>query len=302
MRQTHHYPSMIGESLIDALATHYSVSPSNLVVGGGSIALLQHTLNAYAGAGDEVIFAWRSYEAYPILVTVAGSRPVPVPLTADHKHDIDAILAAVTKRTAAIIVCNPNNPTGTVIDESELTRLLDAVPPHVLILLDEAYWEFNTTGVDGFVLAADRPNVVVLRTFSKAYGLAGARVGYLCADAAVAETIRAVAPPFGLSAPAEAAASAALQDQAHVDTMVARVIAERARLREGLAALDVPTPPTEANFVWLPLRDRGAALEEACISRGVSVRRFPEGVRVTVGQPEVGDAVIDAGRSLGRAD
>ncbi|MGO3210825.1 aminotransferase class I/II-fold pyridoxal phosphate-dependent enzyme [Brachybacterium sp. AOP42-C2-15] len=290
----HTYPSLTGTKLVTALAEHYDLNPDGVVVGAGSIALLQYALTAYAGAGSEVVHAWRSYEAYPILVSIAGAEGVEVPLDVDAVHDVDAMLAALTPATQAVIVCNPNNPTGTLLPPEELLRLIDGVPADVLVLLDEAYWEFTDRRTDGLKLVAERPNLAVFRTFSKAYGLAAARTGFMYAQPAVAEVVRAVAPPFGLSGPSEAAGVAALAEQGHVETVVAQVAAERERLRAGLAELGCGTPSSASNFVWIP--GAGEDFELAIIRRGVSVRRFAEGVRVTVGEPRVTDAILATAR------
>ncbi|MGX6447860.1 histidinol-phosphate transaminase, partial [Patulibacter sp. S7RM1-6] len=289
------YPSLLGEELAGDIARRLGVAPSQVVVGGGSIALLQQALAAYTGHGTEVVFGWRSYEAYPILVGAAGARAVPVPLDADATHDLEAMLAAITPETAAIIVCNPNNPTGTEVGGVALRAFLDRVPSDVLVLLDEAYREFGAGETDGVELLPRHPNLVVLRTFSKAYGLAGLRVGYLVASDAIADDVRAGALPFGVSLVAGAAARVAWADETHVDEIVRTVTDSRARLQAALAERGIPTPASGANFVWLPVGEDAPALERLCVEQGVSVRAFAgEGVRVTVGDPDAEDAVLRA--------
>lgn len=291
----HLYPTLFADDLVAALAERLAVPADAVLTGAGSLSLLQQVLTAYTGPGTEVVHAWRSYEAYPILIGIAGATAVPVPLDVRHRHDVDAMLAAVTPRTRAVLVCNPNNPTGTELTESEVRRLLDGVPSHVLVILDEAYREFATERVDGVALLREYPNVVVLRTFSKAYGLAGLRVGYAVADSAVAAPLHAAAPPFGLSAVAEAAACAALADATHTDRIVESVLTGRRHLRSGLADRGLETPASGANFVWIPVGPRAAALDAACVAHGVSVRTFAgEGVRVTVGDRDAEDAVLAA--------
>ncbi|MGW0174551.1 histidinol-phosphate transaminase [Rhodococcus sp. NPDC003322] len=297
----HRYPSLFGDDLVAALAARLAVPTEALHVGAGSLALLQQVLTAFTGPGTEVVHAWRSYEAYPILVGIAGATAVPVPLDTDHRHDVDAMIAALTPRTRAVLVCNPNNPTGTELSGAELRRLLDAVPRHVLVLLDEAYREFATGNddTDGVALLRDHPNLVVLRTFSKAFGLAGLRAGYLIGDPELVAHLHAAAPPFGLGAVAEAAACAALTDPDHTERVVAAARAGREHLRAGLAARGLETPRSGANFVWIPLDDGAAAFEAACVAQGVSVRAFPgEGVRVTVGERAAEDAVLAAADTL----
>lgn len=295
----HLYPTLQGDLLIADLSARLDVAPEQIVVGGGSLALLQHTLAAYTGAGTQVVHAWRSYEAYPILIGVVGAAPVAVELDATHTHDVDAMLAAITWATQAIIVCNPNNPTGTELPRSEIERLITSVPANVLVLLDEAYQEFATVDVDGLSLVRQYPNVVVFRTFSKAYGLAGLRAGYMIAHPEVADNVRAAAPPFGLSLLAEAGARAAWADTTHTDRIVNVVCEGREYLRAEAAKRGLQTPVSGANFVWFPVGSRAAELQDACVAQGVSVRAFDgEGVRVTVGDRDAEDAVLAAIDSL----
>lgn len=294
-RRAHRYPTLLGDDLVTAVSGELGVPPGCVAVGGGSLALLEHALLAYAGPGTEIVYPWRSYEAYPILVGVAGAAGVPVPLDDGYFLDADAMAAAITPRTSAVLICNPNNPTGTELPHARIEELIAWLPPHVLVLLDEAYREFSTAPVDGLALLRRYPNVVLLRTFSKAYGLAGLRAGYLVAAEPIADDVRTVSPPFGLSAVAEAAAVAALRDRAHTARVVAAVTASRTRLRAALASRGLDTPPSAANFCWLPVGDRATALEQACLAEGVSVRAFHgEGVRVTVGDPEAEAAVLRA--------
>ena len=291
----HLYPSLLGDALVADLAERLGVGTDQVVVGGGSIALLQQTLSAYTGFGTEVVYGWRSYEAYPILIGIAGATGVPVPLDAGAVHDLDALRAAITPATRVVLVCNPNNPTGTEVTPDALVRFLEQVPSHVLVVLDEAYREFAQHDTDGVELQRRFPNVVVFRTFSKAYGLAGLRAGYLIASPAIADNIRAASPPFGLSAVAEAGARAALRDTDYTARIIDVVRTGREHLRSGLAELGVATPESGANFVWIPVGERALELEAACVARGVSVRAFAgQGVRVTVGAREAEDAVLVA--------
>lgn len=293
--QAHLYPSLHGDSLIDAIATTLSIARDRIVVGGGSLAVLQQALAAYTGHGTEVVFAWRSYEAYPILVGIAGGTPVPVALGHDYTHDLEAMARAVTSRTRALIICNPNNPTGTERTEADIERLVASVPSDVLIILDEAYREFATTPVDSLAILDRHPNVAVFRTFSKAYGLAGLRAGYMIASAEIADNVRAASPPFGLSSVAEAAAVAAWSDAQHTEGIVGVVREGREFLRTSLADRGIATPVSGSNFVWIPWADALAGLEDACVRQGVSVRCFPgEGVRVTVGERDAELAVLAA--------
>lgn len=294
----HRYPDNMAAVLIGALAERLGVEPENIAVGNGSVSLCQELVLSACNDGDEVVFSWRSFEAYPVVTAVAGAKPVSVPNTPEHGHDLDAMLAAITDRTRVVFVCNPNNPTGALLGRAELERFIDAVPPQVLVALDEAYFEYTRPKpgaelADGVVLAAGRPNVVVLRTFSKAYGLAGLRVGYLVGDPSVIKVLNKVHTPFSVSSLAQQAAIASL---AAADERLARtdsVLAERDRVRTGLVDAGYPVPESYANFVWLPLGDRSAAFAEACAEAGVLVRPYADdGVRVTIGDPHENDAFL----------
>jgi histidinol-phosphate aminotransferase len=288
------YPSLGGEGLADDIAERLGLTTDEVVVGGGSIALLQQALLAFCREGDEVVYAWRSYEAYPILAGVAGATSVPVPLTTDHRHDLDAMLAP-SQQAKAVIVCNPNNPTGTQLTLAELTRFLLALPAHVLVLLDEAYFEFDDREIDGVRIFREFPNVAVFRTFSKAYALAGLRAGYMLANPEIADAVRATLLPFGVSAPAEAAARRAWASPERTVPVIRSVVVGRERLRSAIEQLGIHTPASSSNFVWLPIGQRSAELAATCAQQGVAVRAFDgEGVRVTVGSREAEDAVIAA--------
>jgi histidinol-phosphate aminotransferase len=204
---------------------------------------------------------------------------------------------AITDRTRMVIVCNPNNPTGTSVRRDELDRFLAAVPSDVLVVIDEAYREFVTDDLvpDAIETYGDRPNVVVLRTMSKAWGLAGLRVGFLVGQPEVAAAIRKVVTPFSTSLIAQAAAIAALDAEDEVIRRCALVVAERDRVTEALRKMSPDVPTSQANFVWLPLGDQSAAFAAACESRGIIVRAFqPDGVRVTIGTAEENDAFLAA--------
>jgi len=297
--QMHRYPDMGVLALRDTLAERYGIGADRIVTGCGSVALAESLVRSTCLPGDEVVFAWRSFEAYPIIAATSGATAVRVPNNADHGHDLAAMAAAVTDHTKLIFVCNPNNPTGTSLRRQELEQFLDSVPSSVLVVIDEAYREFVTDAEvpDGLTFA-DRPNVVVLRTFSKAWGLAGLRMGFLVAQPEVAAEIRKVITPFSSSAPAQAAAIAALKQEAEMRRRCDIVVSERERVLERVRKLVPETPSSQANFVWLPLGDGAVAFAQACEQRGVIVRPFAgDGVRVTIGTPEENDmflAVADA--------
>lgn len=291
------YPTLEGEPLIQALSARLGVEAEQIVTGGGSLAVLQQLLTAFAGPGREVVFAWRSYEAYPILVRLTGASDVPVPLDSGRRHDLPAMARAVNSNTAAVILCSPNNPTGTVLGVAELEDFLARIPAHVLVVLDQAYIEFTddaeASSQHSLTLLAAHPNLVLLRTFSKAYGLAGLRAGYMVAHPEIAASVRAVSPPFGLNAVAESAAVAAVADTAALDANIEAVREGRSNLHTELAGRGIDVPASGGNFLWLAVGQASSALEKACLAVGVSVRSFAgEGVRVTVGSRAAEDAVL----------
>ena len=297
MLQSHRYPDMGALELRDALAGRLGVPADHIVTGCGSVALAEILVKATCLPGDEIVYSWRSFEAYPIIAAGASVTGVRVPNTAEHGHDLQAMAGAITERTRLVIVCNPNNPTGTSVRKAELDRFVEAVPSDVLIVLDEAYRELVTDPEvpDGLATYGDRHNVLVLRTMSKAWGLAGLRMGYLAAQPEVAAAIRKVLTPFSTSLVAQAAAIAALAQEDEVRRRCALVVAERDRVTEALRKIGVDVPGSQANFVWLPLGDESAAFGKACESRGVIVRPFQgDGVRVTIGTPEENDAFLAA--------
>jgi len=299
--QMHRYPDMGVVALREALGERYGVDPARIVTGCGSVALAEHLVRATTLPGDEVVYSWRSFEAYPIITAGTGATAVRVPNTPAHEHDLDAMAAAVSERTRLVLVCSPNNPTGTAVRRQELERFLDAVPESTLVVLDEAYREFVTDPdvPDGLAAVGDRPNVAVLRTLSKAWGLAGIRVGWLAAPPPVAEAVRKVLTPFSTSTVAQAGALAALAAAEEMRRRVALVVAERERVHQEVSALVEGVPDSQANFVWLPLGDRSTAFGQGCEGRGVIVRPFAgDGVRVTIGTPRENDLFLDAARDL----
>jgi histidinol-phosphate aminotransferase len=302
--ETNRYPDNGAAVLTRALAGHYGVDPAQVVTGCGAVMLCQQLAQSYNDPGTSLAFAWRSFEMYPLLAQVAGARSIQVPLVPGRPggpadtHDLDALAAAVDDTTRLVLVCNPNNPTGTAVRAAALERFLDAVPGETLVVLDEAYREFVTDPdvPDGLRLMRGRPNVAVLRTFSKAWGLAGLRVGYLIAeDPAVAEAVRKTHVPFSVSTLAQAAAVAALESEEEVRRRCAAVVAERDRLTASLRERGYDVADSQANFVWLPVGEQATELAAALEARAVITRPFAgEGVRVTVGTREEDDAFLAA--------
>lgn len=293
------YPDMFAVELTERIAEARVLTPGQVVVGGGSVGVLGHILQAYTAPGDEVIYAWRSFEAYPILTQVAGATPVPVPLTSQARHDVDAMVAAVTEHTAVMLLCSPNNPTGPSIAQDEFEAVMRAVPEHVLVVLDEAYVEFvrDPATVDGRAALDTYPNLVVLRTFSKAYGLAGLRVGYGMGAEQLITPVRACVTPFSVSAVAQAAAVASLGAEGELLERVDAVVTERERVRAALSADGWTLPDAQGNFYWIAAGDHTADLTTHLRDQqpSILVRPFDgEGIRVSVGEPHENDAVIAA--------
>ncbi|AGF71291.1 putative aminotransferase [Corynebacterium halotolerans YIM 70093 = DSM 44683] len=289
------YPDMGAADLRAALAGHLEVEPGQVTVGCGSSALCQQLAQVTAGPGDEILFPWRSFEAYPIFARIVGATPVMIPLTEEGKHDLDAMAAAITERTKLIFLCNPNNPSGATITQDEFDRFMAQVPADVVVGLDEAYFEFNRDE-DTFVAteAVKRyPNTVGLRTFSKAYGLAGARVGYAFGNPELITAIDKVAIPFAVSSVAQAGALASLNAADELLERTDETVVQRDRVADALGAR-----PSQANFVWLPGVDSQAVAEKLA-EQGVLVRAFPEGVRITVTTEAEADRLLAAWEHAG---
>ena len=290
------YPDNGCVELKAALAKHLGsdFAPEHVAVGCGSVSLCQQLVQITASVGDEVIFGWRSFELYPPQVQVAGASVIQVPLT-DQTFDLDAMLAAVTERTRLIFVCNPNNPTSTVVAPDALARFIQAVPSHILIAVDEAYVEYIRDGMvpDSLGLVRAHSNVVVLRTFSKAYGLAGLRIGYAIGHPDLVAALDQVYVPFTVSSLAQAAAIASLDA---ADELLARtdaLVDERDRVSAGLRDAGFVLPPSQTNFVWLPLGPRTLNFVKQAADARLVVRPYgTDGVRVSVGAPEENDALL----------
>ncbi|GJF10790.1 putative phenylalanine aminotransferase [Mycolicibacterium cyprinidarum] len=288
------YPDNGYLELKERLAKHVNFAPEHISVGCGSVSLCQQLIQITSTVGDEVLFGWRSFEIYPLQVRTAGATPVQVPLT-DHTFDLDAMLAAITERTRLIFVCNPNNPTSTVVDPESLARFVEAVPPNILVVLDEAYIEYIRDRLvpDSFGLVRAHSNIVVLRTFSKAYGLAGLRIGYAVGAPDIIAALSQVYVPFTATSISQAAAIACLDA---ADELLARtdaVVAERTRVTTVLRDAGYQVPPSQANFVWLPLVGHAQRFAADAANDRIIVRPYGEdGVRVTVAAPDENDAFI----------
>lgn len=274
-RDANRYPDPSGAALRERLAEMHDVDPGRVVLGNGSCEILLGAAQILLEPGTELVYAWPSFSMYPHLAAMTGATAVEVPLTADHRHDLDAMHAAVTPRTRMVLLCNPNNPTGTFIDHEAVSRFVDAIPDDVCVVIDEAYIEFvEGARRDGLLgLAVDRENVVITRTFAKAYGLAGLRVGYAFAPTEFKRSIDLVRQPFSVNLVAQAAGYEALSHPDDVAQRVAATVAERVRVEGELRGAGYSTAATETNFSWI---DVGAVGEERTMEKlaeeGVIVR------------------------------
>jgi len=293
--QMNRYPDMGSTALYAKLSDKLGVPTDHLALATGSVALIYQLVQAFCDPGDEVVFAWRSFEAYPIAVTAAAATAVRVPVLADGRHDLDAMAAAVTERTKVVLVCTPNNPTGPAVSQAELDAFIAKVPSHVLVVVDEAYVEFvrMDDAIDGVATYRRHDNVILTRTFSKAYGLAGFRVGYAVGPAPLAGALRAVSLPFGVSSVAQAAAIASLERETELFERVDALVAERDRVVFELAKDGWNVPEPQGNFVWFELGDRTTEFAAAADEAGIVVRPFAgEGARVSIGETEANDRLI----------
>ncbi|MDT7726489.1 MAG: histidinol-phosphate aminotransferase [Actinomycetota bacterium] len=295
------YPDTGAQGLTERLTRALDFPASQIAIGCGSVSLCQQMVQAVCAPGEEVIYGWRSFEAYPIVVQVANAQSIQIPLDAGHVYDLDAMLAAITPKTRMLFVCNPNNPTGTAVRRDELERFLDAVPANVLVVLDEAYREFvtDTDVPDGLEYVRSRQNVAVLRTFSKAYGLAGLRVGYSVAPEHITAALKKVYVAFSVNMVAQAAAIASLDAHDELMERVVDIVAERDRVRAALLEAGYEVPESQANFVWLPLGEQAAAFSAHALDNKLVVRAFAgSGVRVTISTPEENDLFLAAALSF----
>lgn len=295
----HLYPPTDHAELRAAIGTVHGLDPDQIICGVGSDEVLQFVTQAYAGPGDEIIHTEHGFSLYPVLISATGATAVTVP-EAERRVDIDAILAAITGLTKVILVTNPGNPTGTRLSDEDLSRLVRSVPEHIVLVLDGAYVEY-TDGYDGGVAQiADRPNVLMTRTFSKIYGLGGLRIGWGYGCREMIEVMTRLRQPFNLSVVQLAAAAAAVRDQTWVRHCEALNRSQRARLTGALRQLGLACDDSETNFVLARFSDateaqsaNAALMEAGIIVRPVAGYGFPEGLRITVGDAEQTGRVID---------
>lgn len=300
------YPDGNCHYLRQELATRLEVAPENLCFGCGSDELLGLLSKIFLGPGDEAVFAWPSFAMYPVVVHGMGASPIEVALDADLGTNVERLAAAVTPRTRLLFLANPNNPTGTSIGTAAFTALLEAVPERVVIVSDEAYYEFvrRPDFPESLRCFEQRPSLIVLRSFSKAYGLAGLRIGYGVGHPEMIDLLDRARHPFNVSSIAEAAAREALRDTDHAGRIQDLNRRGLAQLEQGFEALGLGYARSDANFVLLELGERAAAIHDGLLGAGVITRRMNafglgESLRVTVGLPEENERFLKAlGREL----
>ena len=283
------YPDGAATALRARLAERAGVSIDEVHVGAGSASILYQLIQAAAGPGDEIVYPWRSFEAYPGIVTVAGATSVQIPNLPGGHHDLDAMAAAITDRTRVVIVCTPNNPTSTIVTTAQFTAFMAKVPQTVLVILDEAYFEFVTDphAVSGLVELENHPNLVVLRTFSKAFGLAGLRVGWAIGASYILDAARSAAIPLAVTEPAQRAAIAALDVEADLLSGVDELIERRTRVYEGLTAAGLTVPEPHGNFVWVAAGAETSAVAAVLEDGGIIGRVLgADGIRISIGEEE----------------
>jgi histidinol-phosphate aminotransferase len=296
----HRYPDPDATLLRRRLAERYETQPGRVAVGNGSCEILLAAAEALLEPGAEILYSWPAFSMYPYLAALTGAREIRVPLDAEDVHDLDAMAAEVTAATQLVLVCNPNNPTGTHRPAAEIAAFCERIPPHVTVILDEAYIEFQVNDDPDATLdlLADFPNLVVLRTFSKCYGLAGLRLGYAIGSSTFRAAVDAVRQPFSVNALAQAAGAEAILQQEDVLRRVETTVAERLRVEEALQALGLQTAATQANFSWVDLGDAGEGEVVAGLGeRLVAVRPGtplgdPGHIRVTYGTPDQNDRFL----------
>lgn len=287
VRETTLYPDGNGFELKQALATKFALQPEQITLGNGSNDVLELTARCFAGPGDEVMFAQHAFAVYPIATKAVGATAVEVPAV-DYGHDLSAMLAAVTDKTKLIFIANPNNPTGTAVAHSDLEQFLAKVPQNVMVVLDEAYLEYNDNSVNTLTWLAKFPNLIICRTFSKAYGLAGLRVGYALSHPEVADLLNRLRQPFNVNSLALTAAVAALGDDDYLERAKAINEAGMLQYEQGFAALGLSYIPSKGNFICVDVGLPAADVYEALLREGVIVRPvggygLPNHLRISIG-------------------
>jgi histidinol-phosphate aminotransferase len=294
------YPDPGGTQLRKRLAERYDTNPERIVLGNGSCDVLLGAAQALLEPGAEIVYAWPSFSMYPHLAALTGARAITVPLTEDGRHDLDAMLAEVTAATRICLICNPNNPTGTALPLDEIADFADRLPRHVALIVDEAYVEFNLLqdADDSLDLLKRHNNVVLLRTFSKVYGLCGLRVGYGLGPETFRDAVDRIRQPFSVNSLAQAAAAEALLHQDEVARRVERTAIERVHMESELESRGLAVAPSQANFSWVAVDDEDAVLsgleERGVIVRGGGALGDSGHLRVTYGTRAENDRFLAA--------
>lgn len=289
------YPDGSGYYLKDRLSEKLSVSPDNIILGNGSNELLDIAVRTYMQPGDEAVMAHPSFVVYSMAVQSIGAKPIQTSLK-DYRHDLTAMLDAVTEKTRVVFIANPNNPTGTINKKDEFDHFMERLPDGLLVVVDEAYFEYvsDKEYADSMKWFRSGRDILILRTFSKIYGLAGLRIGYGIAKAGIAAEMNKIRAPFNTSTMAQAAALGALNDNEHIRRSHAVNEEGKAYLYDEMKKLGLEYVPTEANFIYMPVED-SAPLYEKLLRKGVIIRPMgPKAVRVTIGLPEENKRFVEA--------
>ncbi|WP_067721205.1 pyridoxal phosphate-dependent aminotransferase [Nocardia yamanashiensis] len=294
---TNRYPEMLPHGLSRLIADRIGCPPEQIVVGAGATGVIHYILQAFVtDTLPRVVLADPTFDGYPILVEAVGGHAIHIPLTSDGFHDVDAMVAAADDRTAVVVLCNPHNPTGTQLGPHELLGFLNRIDSRTVVLLDEAYIDFvdPELRMDAMTLLAAFPNVIVVRTFSKAFGLAGLRVGFAVADPRIAAHIAGRQIPFGMNALAEVGVAACYAAEDDLNALVYAITNERDRLSNALRRLGYALPVSSANHIFVPLSEPDLIhrIADAFASSGIRVRRYPTGMRITVGTRAANETVL----------
>ena len=298
--QVNLYPDGNAYYLKIALANHWNISPENLILGNGSNEVLQIIGETYISPDDEVVYSESAFIVYMLVAKIFGAKSVVTPMR-DHDQDLDAMGAAITDKTKAVFIANPNNPTGTIVAKDQTERFMERVPEDILVVFDEAYYEYvnRLDYLQTLPYIHDGRNVIITRTFSKIYGLAGLRIGYGIAKPEIIETMNRVRQPFNCNSVAQAAACAALNDVEHVQRSQEINASGKTYLYEALDKMGLGYVETEGNFILVHLGKSGQETADALLQKGIIVRPvagygFPNSVRVTIGLPEETERFVNA--------
>lgn len=293
MARANRYPEFLPQRLAQIIASHIDVHQDQVIVGAGATGVAMQIIDSVTRRGDEMIYGTPTFDGYAIISRILGTTPVTVPLDTLGRQDLAAMAAAQTSQTGVIVVCRPHNPTGTIVESAELEDFLSRVSRHVTVILDEAYVEFleGQDAIDARAIVSKYPNVLVLRTFSKAYGLAGLRIGYAFGAAELAGRVRARQVPFALGVVAEAAVQASYRAESELAARVRTIVKERDELRNALVESGIPVPRSHANFLYLPC----AGVAEILSRANIGVKAYRDGAaRLAIGDRPAMRAVLRA--------